>query len=110
MTDQGGEIAFRLRVRRGPRTDRWWLVVPLEVGRHATLAMVPNTVAGRSVITPAALQLLRAAGLPGADIGDFRSGRRDYLLRDVRLGGRSVPDVRVPVRHVAGLQVAGERG
>lgn len=109
MTEPGEEIAFRWLVRREQQSGRWWLVVPFTVGRGASLAMVPNTVANRSVITPPAFRRLRASGLTGADLIDFRTGRQEYVLRNVRLAGLPVPDFGVQVRDVEPLRMTGKQ-
>lgn len=73
-----------------------------------TLAMVPNTVANRSVITPTGLQPLRTTGWVGADLIDFRTGRKEVVLRDVRLAGHALPDFTVQVREIPALRTVGQ--
>lgn len=109
MIEPSKEISFRLYMRRGRQTGKWWLFVSLDVAEVVSLAMVPNTVANRSVITPPALQQLRAMGLVGADLIAFRTGRREVVLRNVLLAGHSIPDFTVQVREIQALRTAGHQ-
>jgi hypothetical protein len=106
LTDSSSEIAFRLRVRRDPVHCKWWIAVPLNLGESQDLWLIPNTVASRSVITPSAFDRLREAGLVGADILDFQSGRRSGVLRNVTIANQAAPDVEVRIRDVDELRVA----
>jgi hypothetical protein len=94
------EINVRLQLRWDAARTRWWIVVPFEIDGLVNLAMAPNTIATRSVITPPALALLRAAGLAGADIHDLRSGAKSFLLTRARLGGHPIPNLEVRVHDV----------
>lgn len=116
MSDQDDEIAVRLAVYREldqdgrpKRRGKWWLAVPIEVEQKVPLALVINTIATRSVITPPALERMRQAGLSGADILTLGTRRQDFVIRNVRLGGHLIPEFAVQVRHVPGLQIADGR-
>jgi hypothetical protein len=100
------EITFRLRVRRDPGSveRRQWFYVPIDIGEKRTLAMVPNTMASRSVITTDTAEELSMGGLVGADIVDLSTGRRSHVLRGLRLAGHPIPDFAVRVREVPGLR------
>jgi hypothetical protein len=106
LSESSNEISFRLSVRRDPVRRKWWLVVPLNVGETGNLVLVPNSVASRSVITPPAFRRLREAGLIGADIFDFPSGRLSCILSNVRIADQAAPDLKVRVRDVDELLVA----
>lgn len=105
MTDRG-DISFRLRVRRDrdPSAQRRWLVIPIAVGGTQTLSMLPNSVATRSVITPAAARSLRREGLLGADIVDLSTGRTTGVLKRLHLADNLIPDLEVQVREIPALR------
>jgi hypothetical protein len=73
------------------------------IGHAIALAMVPNSVATRSVITPAAYQRLRAVNLIGLDVFDIHSGRVTSVLRDVSISDQPAPNLTVQVRDVPEL-------
>jgi hypothetical protein len=101
MTPDGGdEISFQLYGGDGPPsgTGTRWLTVRLDVGGVAILELVSNLLAPRSTVRTDAFERLKAQGLVATEIRDFRMRARTSLLRDVRIGGRSVPDVEVRVR------------
>jgi hypothetical protein len=100
VPDSGNEISFRLRLRHDALHQKWWLGIPLNIGEFGNLLLVPNSVASRSVITPAAFQRLRRKGLIGADIYDFPSGRMSCVLRDVSIVNQAAPDLHVRIRDV----------
>jgi hypothetical protein len=65
--------------------------------------MVPNSLATRSVVTPATYQEPRGLGLTGLDIVDLPTGRATTILHNVRIGNQPAPDLEVQVRDVPEL-------
>jgi hypothetical protein len=106
VSESGGEISFRLRTRRDHVHSKLWLVVPVRIADSEDLMMVANSIASRSVLTPPAFSKLRKAGLTGADILDFPSGRVSCLLKDMRIAEHAVPDLLVRVRDVDEFLIA----
>jgi hypothetical protein len=103
MRVPGSEISFRLGLQTDRTRDRSWLTVPMKVADTIALAMIPNSIATRSVITPAAYQQLRTANLIGLDVFDLYSGRVTSVLRDVSISHQPAPDLTVQVRDVPEL-------
>ena len=83
--------------------------MPLRVADSENLMMVANSIASRSVLTPPAFRKLREAGLIGADILDFPTGRMSCVLRDMRIGDHIVPDLLVRVRDVDQFLIGADR-
>ncbi len=81
-------------------------MVPLRVGESQNLWMVPNSVASRSAITQTAFFRLQNAGLIGANIVDFPTGRKSCVLNNARVLGQQVPDLHVRIRDVDEFLVA----
>jgi len=75
----------------------------MSVGGTIALAMIPNSIATRSVITPLAYQQLRTANLVALDDFDLRTGRVNAVLNDVWIGDQPAPDLTVQVRDVPEL-------
>ena len=99
MTEPSDEIAFWLLVRQRSG-GKPWLFVPLAMSDQITLALVPNTVATRSVIVPRAYSMLRTAGLLGANIYDIQTGRQSCVISGATLGGQPIPNIETQVRDV----------
>lgn len=103
MRVPGSEISFRLGLQSDRTRDRSWLTVPMKVAETIALAMIPNSIATRSVITPATYQQLRTANLIGLDVFDLHSGRVTSVLRDVSISHQPAPDLTVQIRDVPEL-------
>jgi hypothetical protein len=109
VPESDNEISFRLRVRRDAIHRKLWIGVPLRIGESGNLLLVPNSVASLSVITPSAFERLRRAGMIGADIFDFPTGRMSCVLRGVTIAGQAAPDLHVRIRDVDELIGADDR-
>jgi len=103
MPKPNDDISFRLRFRMDRLRQRTWLAVPTSIGSIATLDLVPNSVATRSVITPIAYHKLRDLELIDLDIHDLQSGRVTSVLGSVSIAGLSAPDLAVQIRDVPEL-------
>ena len=103
MPTPSDEIRSRLVLRSDSARRRSWLALQLRVAGVTKLELVPNSVATRSVITPDAYRILRAANLISLDIFDINTGRVTSVLRNVTIGGRPAPDLTVQVRDVPEL-------
>jgi hypothetical protein len=80
------------------------LVIPLRVGAALTLAMVPNTAASRSVITPVAFTRLQGLGLVGPAVPHIPSGMRGCVLRALTVAGHPLAEFEVQIRDVDALR------
>ena len=74
--------------------------MPLFVGGTTPLWMVPNSLATRSVLTPAAAAELRVLGLAGADITQLGSGRRGCVLSGLSVKGHPLQEMEFQIRDV----------
>ena len=75
----------------------------MSIGGVATLDLVPNSVATRSVITPTTYHKLRDLELIDLDIHDLKSGRLTSVLRNVSIADLPAPDLTVQIRDVPEL-------
>ncbi|HEY7036110.1 MAG TPA: hypothetical protein VH482_32555 [Thermomicrobiales bacterium] len=107
MPDQSDEIDCHLKEFEGAG----WLVILLGVGADQILAMVPNPLASRSVISPATFARLVEQGVVSAGIHDIRTRAKSCILRHLSIEGQPVPDLEVRIRkHASFLRADGYLG